>query len=500
MPPSARILQLVAATTLVFTFGYFLLVPTGVHHSFNTTLWRQTRPLAQAANITLDIEILKKFKIPAKFTYQRHCINAIEKSGLRRESVIDIPYPLFDNRYSREITLDEQFEPDPNFIAILPPCHSAIEIEVPEFQSHARNSTRALMLGVATTLKRIEESLPTFSRWLSNTGSPLVALLVDQTDLRNVDIQEDLDRTQAQAKALGIELIFEAYHPTFDFDSEGLKNFGLATVLDKNRREETRWFGIIDDDTFFLSLQRMLENLGPYSPDLPWYIGALTEGHTRVAKEGFKAWGGAGFFVSPPLMKTLAEHAIECTPLDKFFGDLLWRDCIQAVTSPTVHLTEMRGLNQIDMWHDISGWYEAGFSPILTVHHWKSWHFYPVAVGHIVTDVAGPDSFLQRYQFGNQTVLTNGFSIAEYPYGMPDLNLVELTMTEDVNIVRPPPELEFHHSMGHTRPALQLGRDKIQWRFEYAVKTSESVVRQFYTKRIDDDREVSIIEIDWRHA
>lgn len=509
-PPSARMVQLLAATALVFLFtgAYYLLTPTSLGTDPLTTTttaatatavrWHHTAPLPPAPNITLDIDILKQLHVPNNFTYQRHCIHAREKTGLHRESIVDIPHPLFHHDQFREIALDERFEPDSSYPAILPPCHAAIEIEVPDFRSHAHASTRALMLGVATTMKRIEDSLPTFSRWLSNTGSPLVVLLVDQTDLKNVE--EDILRTQAQAEALAIELIFEPYHHTFEHDSEGLKNFGLATVLDKNRREETRWFGIIDDDTFFLSLQRMLENLAPYSPESPWYIGALTEGHTRVAKEGFKAWGGAGFFISPPLMRTLAEHAIECTRLDQFFGDLLWRDCIQDVTSPTVHLTEMRGLNQIDMWHDISGWYEAGFNPILTVHHWKSWHFYPVAVGHIVADVAGPDSFLQRYQFGNQTVFTNGFSIAEYPHGMPDLNLVELTMTEDVNVVRAPPQLEFHHSMGHTRPALELGQDKIQWRFEYAVQTSDGIVRQFYTKRMNDDRDVSIIEIDWRHT
>jgi hypothetical protein len=199
-------------------------------------------------------------------------------------------------------------------------------------------------------------------------------------------------------------------------------------------------------------------------------------------------------------MKTLAENAIECIPLDKFFGDLLWRDCIQHVTSPTVHLTEMRGLNQIDIWSDVSGWYEAGFTPILTVHHWKSWHVYPVAVGHVVTDVAGPDTFLQRYKFGNTTVLTNAFSVAQYPNVFPDLNLVELTMTEDVNILRPPDQLEFHHSFGHTRPALELGRDKIQWKFAHAARTAPGIVRQFYVKKSEDELDVSVIELDWRHA
>lgn len=494
LPPR---MQLAAAATLVLVFFYFIFAPSGIRRPLGAARWQLTSASLPASNITLDSEILKQLKVPAKFSYQRHCIHAREQKGLSRERLVEIRQPMFSDVEAVEISLDDDFQPSLGSQSILPQCQTAIEIEVPEFTSHASTDTKSLMLGVATTLKRIEESLPTFSRWLSKTGSPLLVLLVDQTDLSKIEM--DLQRVRTQATALHIEILFEAYQHTFEHDSEGLKNFGLATVLDKHRRKETRWFGVIDDDTFFLSLPRMLQALEPYDPSKSWYIGSLTEGHTRVAKEGFKAWGGASFFISPPLMQTLAEHAVECTPLDQFFGDILWRDCIMEVTSPTVHLTEMRGLNQMDLWKDLSGWYEAGFTPILTVHHWKSWHFYPVAMAHEVTDVAGPDSFLQRYLFGNNTVFTNGFSISEYPRGLPDLNLVELTMTEDVNVKRPPPQLEFHHSFGHTRPALELGRDKVQWKFAHSVMTSQGTVRQFYLKKAVDDRAMSIIEVDWQH-
>lgn len=444
--------------------------------------------------MTLDIEILKHLDVPAKFSYERHCINVREKRQLTRESLIEVQGPLLSRKDPIEIVLDENFTPNEETQSMFPACENVVSIDVPEFHSHAHTTTSSLMLGVATTLKRIEESLPTFSRWLSNTGSPLLTLLVDQPNLE--DKAEVIQRVYALASELGIELILEPYHSTFAADSEGLKNFGLANVLDKHRREETKWFGIIDDDTFFLSLPRMVEALEPYDSKKLWYIGALTEGHTRVSKEGFKAWGGAGFFISQPLMQTLAENSVQCIHLDKFFGDILWRDCITEVTSPTVHLTEMRGLNQMDLWHDISGWYEAGFNPILTVHHWKSWHFFPITLAHVVSEVAGPDSVLQRYLFDNNTVFTNGYSISQYPTGLPDLNLVELTMTEDVEIVRPPEVLEFHHSMGHTRPALELGKEKIQWKFEHAVQTSDGSVRQFYVNKSDTD--FNIIEIDWR--
>jgi len=497
--PQARALQACAAAVLLLTFAYFFLGqswPTDTHPRWP----HASGSLTASKNITLDLEIITDLGLerPAKFDFRRYCMQAREKRSLHRQSVVAFPDELSAD--SVEITVERNFVPSQNEKTLFPSCESSAVIDVPEFSSHSHTSTAPLMLGVATTLARISDSLPTFARWLSKTGSPLVALLVDQQDLETH--RKEIDRVHQMAVRLEIELILEPYHPITENDSEGLKNFGLATVLDQNRRPETKWFGIIDDDTFFLSLHRMLDALEPYDPKDQWYIGALTEGHTRVAQEGFKAWGGAGFFVSPPLMRILAENAEECTPLDKFFGDILWRDCIMEVTSPTVQLTELRGLNQMDIWKDVSGWYEAGLNPILTVHHWKSWHFFPVKLSHLVTDVAGPDAMLQRYQFGNNTVFTNGYSLVEYPKGVPDLNLVELTMTEDVNIDRPPERLEFHHSMGRTRPALRRGKEKISWTFEHAVITTDGTVRQFYVNRPAPESEanVSIIEIDWRHG
>ncbi|SMR45029.1 unnamed protein product [Zymoseptoria tritici ST99CH_3D1] len=492
MSPS-RLIQIFASTVLFLTVTYWLLRP----DSFSRIgSWH--RPTVPRENLTLEVEILKKLDVPATFTYQRHCVRTREKQGLKRESLINLHRPLLSDT-AVDITLDAKFVANPITEAVFPPCEETIDLEVPEFSSHAHANTSALMLGVATTLKRIEASIPAFSRWLSNTSSPLICLVVDQTNL--TDKANETARILSLAADLNIDLVLEPYHPTFEFDSEGLKNFGLAPILDKHRRPNTKWYGLIDDDTFFVSLPRMLEALEPYDPTKQHYIGALTEGHFRVAKEGFKAWGGAGFFISPPLMKLLAERTTECTHLDKFFGDILWRDCILHVTSPTVHLTELRGLNQMDLWMDMSGWYEAGFTPILTVHHWKSWHQYPIVRGHTVADVAGPDSFLQRYLFTNNTVFTNAYSIVKYPKGLPDLNLVEATMTEEVNHKDPPDVLEFHHSFGRTRPKLKKGKEKISWTFQYAVM-DDGRVRQFYVNKGHGNAKkgFGIVEVDWTHG
>lgn len=450
------------------------------------------------ATITEDEEILKQLKLSENFEYRRQCFSAKQKKGLERSGLVNISHPLLSDDTETYILQQDDLP--------LPACRKSITIDVPPFSLPTGADTRPLLLGMATKLSRVGPSLPALARWLPNTGSDLMVLLVDQPDLSAT--KAELQSLLRKAEKLGINVLFRPY--CCSEDTEGLKNFALAEPLyaEYQRRsgtkEELKWFGLIDDDTFFTSLPQFYTALtSQYSHEKETYIGALTEGHTRLSQEGFKAWGGAGIFISPPLMRLLAENSEDCKQLDTGFGDILWRDCIQNVTSPTVQLTEMKGLNQIDMWADISGWYEAAHVPLYTVHHWKSWHFHPIPIASYVTDVAGPDSFLQRYIFSDNAVLSNGFSVAQYPNGLPDLDLVELTMVEDVGITREPDKLEFAHGLGMTRPKLELGRDKIQWKLEHSVRMGDGRVRQFYVKRAGRSEGVvggkdSLVEIEWR--
>lgn len=450
--------------------------------------------------IETDADIIRKLDLSPTFEYRRQCIVAKRTKTAHRQSLVNVTAPLPSPAV--QITRDDLTNQDKES-TLFPPCEHSISVQVPHFEAGAHVDTSALLLGVATTLSRIDDSLSALSRWLSHTGTTLVVLVVNQPELAVV--QKEIDDIQAKAEAAGIILTFEPYHSPKD--SEGKKNFALAQALEKNKALDTKWFGVIDDDTFFLSLPRALDALEPYDSTQPYYIGALTERHYGVKKEGFKAWGGAGIFISPPLMKTLAENMDYCRSLDTGFGDILWRDCILEVTSPTVQLTRLAGLNQIDMWGDISGWYESGLNPLLTVHHWKSWHFHPVPKAHLVADVAGSETFLQRYKFADGTILTNGFSMVKYPQGLPDLDLAEATMVEDVGITRPPGRLEFHYSLGKTRPALEVGKEKVSWQFRHSTIGKDGSVRQFYLKRGNynggngDSRSSdpidSVIEISW---
>ncbi|KAJ9619974.1 hypothetical protein H2203_008250 [Taxawa tesnikishii (nom. ined.)] len=445
--PRLRLSFVLAAVALLLITRYTLFSDSDIS---DVARWKQGSSSHVQEEVAHDSDIVKALKLSPSFEYRRHCLLAHPKRGLTRESLVNVSQSLF----SKAFDLVAESLPDSS----LPPCPSTTKIDVPYFDFRARVDTSALMLGMATTLKRIEDSLPPLSRWLSNTKSTLVVVLVDQPDLNAV--REGVENVRSKAEKLGMSLIFEPYPDPKA--TEGLKNFALAAALQKNRRPETQWFAITDDDTFFLNLPRVLDALKPYDSTKPYYIGALTEGLFRIRREGFKAWGGG-------------------------FGDLLWRDCILEVTSPTVKLTQLAGLNQQDIW----GTSLASTSP--------SWHFYPVPLAHLVADVAGPDTFLQRYKFADDAVLTNGYSSVRYPNGLPDLHRAELTFVEDVNLHHIPDRLEFHHSMGQMRPALDK-KDKLSWRFEHAAKAKDGSVRQFYVMRGQGGKQSpdSVIEVDWR--
>nr|POE47464.1 hypothetical protein CFP56_00795 [Quercus suber] len=489
---------LAIAAAFVLGLVFFLLQSPNGHYNINlwslNTLVPGTGTASAHNNATQQIEAWARLNLPKQFEYRRTCFVARPSQHAKRSSLQHIPSPLIGHQQGYPLLLGS------NSHGKFPPCKGAIVVDVPHHHRHGTLDTSSLMLGVATTLERIQTSLPALSRWLPNTGSSLVVLLIDHSNLGSVT--REIEKVMASAARMDMNLQFEPYTGNLN-DTEGLKNFALASTLYRNLKPHTKWFGLIDDDTFFVSLPQAYKALDAYDHTLPWYLGALTEGHTRLKQEGWKAWGGAGFFVSPPLMSILAANSAGCRALDQGFGDLLWRDCILATTSPTIALTEMKGLHQIDMWGDVSGFYESGLDPLLTIHHWKSWHYHPIPNAHTVTNVAGPDTFLQRYSFTDSFILTNGFSIAQYPHGTPDLALAELTMVEDIGVSRVPDKLEFHRSMGRMRPALKLGEEKLQWRFKHSVDDGRGTVRQFYFKAAEPSivgSRDSVMEIDWTRA
>jgi hypothetical protein len=439
-----------------------------------------------------DYDLVKSLKInTSEIDYRRFCFAIQPKDGLTRNKLTQLDLPIFQTNVASRISVMPPIN-EGDDQAVFPPCQQTHTIEVPSVKSLFDANTNTLMLGTATFLSRLNESLPEMAHWLANTDTKLLVILRDEQP-EEQHMQTVIDK--ANELGIAIYLVSDAA-----MTGEAESNFGLATHLYTHLSHSTRWVGIIDDDTFFPSLPRLLEALQPYDTALPWYIGGLTERHLGISTEGFKAWGGAGIFLSVPLLTLLAENHDMCMSMSGAWGDALWRDCIFNITSPTVGLTPLKGLNQLDMFGDLSGWYESGLEDTpLSLHHWKSWHQFDVPTAHLITEIAGIDTLFQRYKAIDNAVLTNGYSIVRYPDTMPDLGLVEATMHPYPGAQMPDAERELKDSLGKLRPALEEGREKITWRFVTASRMGENCVRQLYTKGASAGQSGidSVIEVDW---
>jgi hypothetical protein len=125
---------------------------------------------------------------------------------------------------------------------------------------------------------------------------------------------------------------------------------------------------------------------------------------------------------------------------------------------------------------DMSGFYESGRLP-MSLHHWKSWHQAPVDKMVKISEFCG-SCFLQRFAFGSDTVLTNGYSIVQYSAGLEsvDLNKMEGSWEGAKG---------FDWSLSPMRAKMDRRLKK-----SYHLVDTEVIgknIRQIYIHRVEDD-------------
>jgi len=295
-------------------------------------------------------------------------------------------------------------------------------------------------------------------------------------------------------------------HPVRETDSFAQRYFSLVNLMYEHRDEKTQWISTIDDDTFFPSMHDLQAMLSKYNASEPMYIGSLSEDWWAVNHYGLMAFGGAGIFLSVPTAQVIHEHNDECKEhLRTTAGDISVMDCIYQFS--TVKLTHIPGLHQVDMHGDLSGFYESG-RPILSLHHWKegsaAGYKLEMEKMHLIADVCG-SCFLQRWQFPKEMLLSNGFSITQYPDGSLsggrktgllrtavaeklDLQAAEYTWLDEINVL---------HSLAPTRP--KLGEDrKVSYKLLDSMKLDGDIVRQVYFKEGVEGSRDTVLVLNWR--
>jgi len=240
---------------------------------------RPSLPLPSACPDHLDWlrELADSPDLTFPLKYARRDIIVRPIAGLERASVTKLDGNLLPDL--QEISSPEACELKEEHR--LPPFH----LDVPEFSNPVHASH--IIFGAATTLDRLDASIPFFQRWLAHTGARLFVIVTGNEDAS--PDPEAMDGLQNRMRELGMIVTLVKSLRSKDTGIERV--FSLIRVLNQNRDEMTKWFGFIDDDTFFTSLSTLITRLGEFDHQKRWYLGAVSEEWWTVVQYGWIAMG-----------------------------------------------------------------------------------------------------------------------------------------------------------------------------------------------------------------
>ena len=209
--------------------------------------------------------------------YARRDIIVRPKAGLERASVTKIDETLLPS--FQEISTPDGCELEEEHR--LAPLY----LDVPPFRKHVDASH--ILFGAATTLERLDASIPFFQRWLADTGARMIIIVTGNDDAK--PDPHAMEGLQTRMRELG--MLVTLINPLQSEDSYVERIFSLIKALHQNRDEKTRWFGFIDDDTFFTSMSALVSRLGEYDHQKRWYLGTVSEEWLTVILYGWIAMG-----------------------------------------------------------------------------------------------------------------------------------------------------------------------------------------------------------------
>ncbi|PMD48961.1 glycosyltransferase family 31 protein [Hyaloscypha variabilis F] len=474
MPPRRHLLLIAFLTVLTLVL---LVARTGSHDGLRGS-WLQKGeqeydPTPKAAPCVEHLGWLEQYQFNYPIQYVSRKIITSTSPTHERPSLTIQEYPLFD---------------EPTTVNLA----ESRTLEVPHGRLHPADASN-LIFGLQTTISRLKDTVKHLARWLPHTGARLYAILIENEETPADDLE--MEKLQKIFKEQGMDV--HLMHPVQQNDTFAQRYFSLVSVMYSMRNAKTQWVITIDDDTFFPSVHDLLALLAKFDASQPHYLGALSEDWWAVNHYGLMG------FVVANYTEDCAQH------LRTSAGDVSVMDCIYAHS--LTKLTHIPSLHQVDMHGDLSGFYESG-RELLSLHHWKESVGYRLEMDkmHLVADVCDT-CFLQRWQFPNDLVLTNGFSIAHYPQGhitgtkpgvlggaieKVDLNEVERTWGDEINVL---------HSLAPTRGKMD-SEAKTSYRLLDSLLVdagdgNKDTVRQVYFKKgekgVGDGRD-TVMVLDWK--
>jgi hypothetical protein len=433
---------------------------------------------------------------PIRYAHRDIIVNPV--ADLKRASLTKLDGPLFPDFQTIDVSDDSKVD--------LHLCEKPLVLDVPAVAQQSGNASH-VVFGISTTLKRLDNSITQLLRWLPHTHARLFIVVIEKEQVGEAEGMEradavaadptEKDELQARMRSLGMDVTLVEPMGLQDMFSE--KYFSLIKIMYDNRNDNTLWMGLLDDDTFIPSMPALLTMLAQYDAHEQYYVGGLSESWWSVTHYGMMGFGGAGIYLSIALAEVMVSNYDRCKDTSYAnAGDIRVLECIYITTE--TKLTNERDLHQIDVHGDLSGIYESGRMP-LSLHHWKTGGVddkgYNLPSMSLVTNVCGT-CFLQRWQFGRDLVLSNGFSISIYPKG----NLKGANMEQMEETWNQPPIVEgsnnrgVDHSLAPIRPKLILDDEKIQYRLVNTAVVEGGVRQSYLHTGLGEDID-SLLELFW---
>lgn len=427
-------------------------------------------------------QVLKTNKIGPEIEYAARTIRWVPDAPTRKP-ITHVNQNLLPNSF-KNITISSYSK--------FPAGH-LLDLHVKQSPRPDQIDASSLIFGVSTTYSRFtsEHTSPIkeWERWLTDghgrsNGASLVLALFNTS-------QAELDAAGSKLASVGINAT--VLPSNIELDMPGRYVDLVSMLYNHHERDSKKYFALVDDDTFFPYMGELLRTLERFDPTKPFYIGTFTERTDwMIGNKAPFAYGGGGIFLTAPIAQKLTQlPCLEQTEeglykLGGDQGDRLLYNCIHEFTDVT--LTYLPDLHQEDQFGDASGFYESGQRP-LSLHHYKSWHDLHPERMHVVADACGEDCVLQRFQFEDDFIISNGYSVAHYPAGI-DFDPLQVEGTFNYGDDTDPEfgEVVFSYAFGQLRKSLNKTGRKLQWGILAARKEGDGRVKQIYLKRRGDDR------------
>jgi hypothetical protein len=424
-----------------------------------------------------------RYDLTDKIEYARRQIRYVPQD-IQRKTLTKIDDDLFPEDFD-----DVDLRHPPSDIS----CLKEMELPVRKSPLPGTADARDFLFGVSTTYKRLTDPKTSpmleWAHWLTDgngksNGGGLILRLVDAAD-------DQLEEARKRISSLGIDV--KVYHSDSSIEMAQRYLSLLPTLYNDSSRKNRKWLVMCDDDTFFPSMNALVQRFSEYNYKSDLYIGTFSEDISNIKRHGSQAFGGAGVFFSIHLAGVITDIYDDCITPKKIKesdtgwgpqGDILLRKCIYEHTE--IRLTLLRDLHQLDIVGDPAGFYESGVAP-LSLHHFKGgiWTEAEVYEGAKIAHACGEDCYLQRFVSNDDFIISNGFSIAYYPRGIQfDVNQVERTFSaapEDFGY-----NLDF--MLGPQRQSLTKTGRKVAWELKESTELGGGSVLQSYIRKATDNR------------